>query len=243
MNIPPESILINTAEIAKACEIAEISCIPSSDSFILVTQLASLLVLGRYNHARHLWRRYNSEVVTDTEMEDSTSASTSTATTTKTGGDLDMHQFQLLWNAAQPLLKSFYGHVSLLESGSDIFTSLQSCVDANLHPLSMYALELKGVIRDQMAALIETVYDSIQVQKCQALLGKSSEGGEDFDQYLVQRGWGKSSDTVDIWIPASPLVADYSTGKDQISKNSGQKSKIEFLSNVVGFMEKQRVHS
>lgn len=232
MNLPPESILANPKEILKACEIAEISGTPSPNSFVLVTQLASLLVLGQYNHARHLWRRYRTEAFSEEELNDS-------AIKSKSGSERDMYQFQLLWNAAQPLLQSYFGHVSILESGSNVFTSLQLCVDANLHPLSMFALEIKSSIRDQIANLIETVYDSIQVQKCQALLGKYD--GENVDQYLVNRGWGRSNDSTDIWIPAAPSLN--AKGSDQTSKSGNEKSKIEFLSNIVGFMEKQQVHS
>lgn len=269
IQFPPDSISLNTANIVKACEIAEISgtSAASPNSFILVTQLASLLYLRQYNHARHLWRRYRTQITSsDTEMQDSnaataTAATPPTASSTTNGGD--MYQLQLLWNAAQPLLQSYYGHVSLLESGSNVFASLQSCVDANLHPLSLFALELKGAIRDQMAQLMETVYDTIPVTKCNALLGKSEDG--DIDSYLVQRGWEKDTTTStttttnnndELWIPA---VADStntnshnasSSHPDPVKKGSqhkltyvsDEKSKIDFLSNVVGFMEKQRVN-
>lgn len=83
----------------------------------------------------------------------------------------------------------------------------------------MFALEIKSSIRDQMVNLIETVYDSIQIQKCQALLGKYD--GENVEQYLVNRGWGRANDSTDIWIPASPsLNAKVS---DQTSKSSNER--------------------
>lgn len=235
IQLPPESISTNTAAILKSCEMAEISGnATSNNSFILVTQLASLLFLRQYNHARHLWRRYSTQFPSssDTEMQDSTSTSIGD------GGGGDMHQFQLLWNAAQPLLKSYYGNVSLLKSSTSVFASLQSCVDANLHPLSLFALELKGAIRDQMADLMETVYDTIPDTKCYTLLGKLDGGDDDVESYLLQRRWVKD-DTTKLWIPAV-------SGSNATSPGGGddddEKNKIDFLSNVVGFMEKQHVH-
>ena len=242
IQLPPESIATNTAAILKACEMAEISgtTTTSNHSFILVTQLASLLFLRQYNHARHLWRRYSPPSPpssSDTEMQDSTTSTSMVAD--GTGGD-DLHQFQLLWNAAQPLLKSYYGNVSLLESSTSVYTSLQSCVEANLHPLSVFALELKGQIRNQMVDLIETVYDSIPDSKCYTLLGKL-EGGEsedDVESYLLtQRKWMRD-ETTKLWIPAT--AGSHSTSSDNGGKE--EKNRIDFLSNVVGFMEKQHVH-
>lgn len=224
--LPPNSIAINTIEIVKQCELAEISGTPSSNSFVLVTQLASLLLLGQYNHARHLWRRYRSEMISDKEMQEATNHN-----------NMEMVQFQMLWNAAQPLLRSFYGHQSLLDCGTNVFASLQSCVNANLHPVSLYSNELIGAIRNQMAELVETVYDSIQVQKCNMLLGKSN--GEDIDQYLLQRGWEKNAE---LWIPANTPDLGKKDFDKSCSKGSDEKSKIDFLSNVVGFMENKRVH-
>lgn len=227
-SLPPESILANTADILKACEIAEISSTQQtndSPSFHLVTQLACLLLLGKYNHARHLWRRYNAETLPDTEMENP-------STTTKTGRALDLYQFQLLWKAAQPLLQSYFGNVSLLDSSKELFVSLQSCVDANLYPLSFYSKELIEGLRSQMTSLIETVYDTIQEEKCKSLLGVA-EGGQFLNQLLEQRGWKKQEGSQVMWIPNSP-------GTQVVSSNE-QNNKIELLSNVVGFMEKKSV--
>mmetsp|Transcript_13845 Transcript_13845/g.17466 ORF Transcript_13845/g.17466 Transcript_13845/m.17466 type:complete len:242 (-) Transcript_13845:68-793(-) len=238
---PPESILHNTSDILNACELAEIGGAPSSDSsFVLVTQLSCLLLLGKYNHARHLWRRYSAEILADSEMQDSETTSSSSSSI-KTGHENDLHQFRLLWNAVQPLLQSFFGQTSLLESAPDVYKSLQTCIDANLYPLSSYALELKVGIRGQMAELIERVYDSAETQMCETMLGR--EDGEDLDQYLLQRCWEKTNSTsgTDIWIPASRSPNMKSKGL-KTDAGGSKESKIEFLSNVVGFMERQQVH-
>lgn len=262
INIPPNSIAINTTEILKACENAEIRGVVSSSatashaqSYILVTQLASLIFLKQYNHARHLWRRYKMEC-------EGTADRATENITNKTMREMDMYQFQLLWNAVQPLLKSYFGHtnneikdnvdddnslsLSLTSycENNNVYSSLQSCVDANLHPLSLYALELKNAVRDQIAELIELVYDSIQDQKCYELLdGKDQKN--DLDQYLIQRGWKCNSSNEDmrntqkIWIPASPSMSVEKKSENKEMDSIHEKDKIKFLSQVVSFMEKQ----
>ena len=224
VTLPPDSILSNTAEILKACEMEEISGTLSSTSFYLVTQLASLLLLGRYSQARHLWRRYSTDIFPDAQMETS-------MITTKTGRDLDMYQFQLLWKAAHPLLQSYFGQLPLHTSNTEMFESLHLCVEANLYPLSLYAKELIEGIRNQMATLIETIYDSIQEAKCIALLGITD--GQALDRFLSQRGWEKKVGSQVFWIPVSPEI--------QAPANNEQNSEIQLLSNVIGFMEKKNV--
>jgi len=268
MNIPPNSIAVNTTEILKTCENAEIRGVVSSSatashaqSYILVTQLASLIFLKQYNHARHLWRRYKMECegTANSDTEDNTN---------KTMREMDLYQFQLLWNAVQPLIKSYFGHNdnetnldvnddnSLLLSltsyceNNNVYSSLQSCVDANLHPLSMYALELKNAVRDQIAELIEMVYDSIQDQKCYELLdgnGNGNDQNNDLDQYLLQRGWKYRSSNEDMrnnqkhWIPATPSMNVKKKSQNTETDSIHDKDKIKFLSQVVSFMEKQNM--
>ncbi len=227
IELPPASILTNTAEVLEACELAEISGTASPHSFHLVTQLASLLLLGKYNHARHLWRRYNTEIPPDSEIE-----SSSTANRNMSGRELDLYQFHLLWKAAQPLLRSYFGqNMSLLDSSAELFASLQSCVDANLHPLSLYAKEVAEGMRSEIANLMETIYDTVQEEKCKSLLGIGET--KLLDQFLVGRGWDMREGSQGIWIPASC--------QGQITSNGAETSNIELLSNIVSFMERKNV--
>lgn len=267
ISIPPDSIAVNTEEIIKACELAEISgsSSSSSQSFILVTELASLVYLRQYNDARHLWRRYKTDCSfnygnsgSDNDNANVMNPASSTAIPTKSTGNgtaandtkmEDLRQFHLLWNTIEPIIKCFYGHRSFLDSNcvESVFTSLQSCVDANCYPLSTYALELKSAIRDQMAELIEMVYDCIEMTKCNILLGMSNNGagGEELEKYLTQkRGWERTNSTndgnADSWIPANPPSSVQE--RNQLNSNGlDQKNKIEFLSGIVAFLEKQRV--
>ena len=227
IQLPPDSLLTNTSDIVKACENQEISGNINGANYILVTQLASLLILRQYNHARHLWRRYKPQIssipATDSNVD-------------------DLRQFQLLWNAVQPLLQSFHSDSSLLDDTSiNIFTSLQPCVDANLHPLSMYAVEIKSELRNQMAQLLERLYDSIEDAKMRFLLqGKTKNNDdEDLDQYLLQRGWERESGA-SFWIPVTPSET-VNNQDSQVRTSSVEKSKIEFLSGLVGFMEKEKL--
>ena len=283
IKLPPDSISINTLEIIKACELAEIYGVTSSSSssFILVTQLASFLYLRQYNHARHLWRRYKSECI---QYSSSSTTTTNNNDHNNTMNDIvdvhnDIHQFQRLWNAIEPLLQVYYGHrtthdnhhssknhhKTLLEQYQRkvqyVYDALQSCVDDNVYPLSMYALELKNRIRDQMAELIENVYDLIQVETCHLLLlgsnrnSGSSSNEKDLDEYLVQRSWEKKKsnqeensmgDDLNYWIPAThnnTTDLKFTLNEKERTKNNNNlingNAKIEFLSNVVGFMEKK----
>jgi len=266
MNLPPVSILTNTQEIIEACELAEISGSPAPSSssssssstcpFILTTQLASLVVLRQYNHARHLWRRYSEDAV----------ASAATGSEQQ-----DLYQFHLLWKAIQPLLKLTFGNndsindsirkkddefvqLQQLQLLKKVYTNLKSCMDTNQYPLSNYASELKNCIRDQIASLMEMMYDTVSIVKCELFLGTGGGGGgasdeTDLESYLISRKWEKCTNNSDFWIPCSELtnnvqpngISSRNSGSNSNSgsgKNS-QQEKVDFLSNVIGFMEKK----
>jgi len=101
IQLPPKSILTNATAIVSACEWAEVSPDNENNSknkshplkFVLVTELAALLHLGSYTHARHLWHRHRQNVNLNTN-----------ANVARGAVDPEMDQFQRLWKAAQPLL-------------------------------------------------------------------------------------------------------------------------------------------
>ena len=92
---------------------------------------------------------------------------------------------------------------------------------------------------------MERYYDSISVEYCANVLGFEAEEMEDMSKYLQERGWERKEGT-DIWVPAvaagecgSGLVV-VENAVDEVEKPL---DKIQFLTNVVGFMEAQRMNA
>ena len=122
-------------------------------------------------------------------------------------------------------------------------------MQSNQHPLSLYANELVQSTREKMSTLLERYYDSISVDDCAHILGFEAGEMDAMKQYLEQeRKWERNPGRDDIYVPveAMGLCASGLGGVVKTKgKNEADKSldKIQFLTNVVGFMEMQRMNA
>jgi len=185
-----------------------------------LAELAALLYLSEYTHARHLWRRHETAAA---------SASTS--------DNPELHQFQLLWSAAQPM--STHDHVAA-------FTALDSCIASAMQPLATYAGEVRGKYHSNvLAKTIEDGYASISKDACRIMLGHTTEQEGDMVTMLVEeRGW---MDKGEYLIPyrdeeKEDEVGDENNGSDAATAIGAHGDHIRELANMVAFMEKNNLN-
>jgi len=233
--LPVKSILSNTSEIVSLCEWAELTVTTSNYNeglvetnppasqlrFVLVTELAALLHLGSYNHARHLWHRYR--------------PTTTTTTTTVVSGvpqeeravvDEEMDQFQRLWTAAQPILLAVSGQQEcckgqtltqnkLVTSHETFYRELRvSCIEPQLEPLATFAKELILSERMRMVRLLEETFDSLPrtpddyekkksgSSSCRLMCLLGYETRLELELFLKDRNWNLLQEE-GFWIPGS----------------------------------------
>lgn len=214
---------------------------------ILLTQLAALVHLQEYTNARHLWRRYSSLSSTGT-----------------------LPQFTRLWRALEPLLRAHAQDTTTsskeeyqnskdnyieaepskidIDAGDipmvNIHKSLQMCLeevgnDAEFQLLASFIKELQVSIRDMIAIAVERVYESIREERCGPLLGFSVGDGSSnsVDAYLMGRNWTREE--TGLWIPYFDPTSACHGGKEK----KGAGDRIEYLTQVIGFMETQRFNA
>lgn len=158
---PPPSIASrpNARRLVEACELAEMSLAPSdgeSSPFVLVIEMASLIYLGEYVHARHLWTR--SRGLGDEEGKSE---------------DTAHHQLQLLWNVARHCHQWATG---ISDSGDNMqvedenasystlaMRALQSCIDSGMQPCSSYGKELLDVFRSKVNGGLHRSFSRIKL--------------------------------------------------------------------------------
>lgn len=222
ISFPVTSILENTEAIANACEDLELTSSSSQNSslpIILVTELAALIHLQQYDHARHLWRRYSSEQNNE-----------------------NLLQFSSLWKAVAPLLRArsqdFTASSKTVSNNkfgniAEVYGSLQDCIEMKpvLEPLASYAKQLQMSIRELFCRGIERIHESIDGEKCRVLLGLKNT--RELEAFVTKRNWTKESETA-LWIPYYKTMTD-------VGKNGSDR--IDYLTNVVGFMETQRFNA
>ena len=143
---------------------------------------------------------------------------------------------------------------------SNVYGSLQACQHMNpkLEPLATYAVQLQTSIRGTFAKAIERSFESIEHERCKMLLGYLNNGDTsdgDMDKFLMGRNWSKEMGT-SLWIPYyNPVTRNASASKENSSDNdsdvygnahvhvhagSSSSNRIEYLTQMVGFMETQR---
>lgn len=220
---------------------------------ILLTQLAALVHLQEYTHARHLWRRYSS------------------LSSAGNQNNPTLPQFTRLWRALEPLLRAHAQDTTTtiskeeyqnskdnyievepskidIDAGDipmvNIHKSLQMCLeevgnDAEFQLLASFIKELQISIRDMIAIAMERVYESIREERCGPLLGLSiGEGGSrSVDAYLNGRNWTREE--TGLWIPYFDPTSASHGGKEK----KGAGDRIEYLTQVIGFMETQRFNA
>ena len=179
--------------------------------------MAALLYLSEYTHARHLWRRHE------------TAATSATAT-----DNPELHQFQLLWAAAQPM--STHDHAAA-------YAALDSCIASTMQPLATYAGEIRAKYRSNiLTKTIEGGYAKISKEACRTMLGYTAEQEGEMMTTLVQgRGWTKSGDFL---VPCrDDEEMEDEVGDANVDAAIGTHGdRIKELANMVGFMEKNKLN-
>jgi len=194
----------------------------------LVTELAALLHLENYTHARNLWHRHRQTV--------------NSITNTKDVIDPEMDQFQRLWNAAQPLLlasasSSYTIHTNdnnnsqpssqkqtsqssslkIQTSRRQFYDQLRSsCIQTQTtqqqqqQPLATFANELIQSQRMHMVHLLEHTFDSIPRSKPDTTTTTSTTSCRltdvlgfqtriELEEFLTKREWQLLDNG--FWIP------------------------------------------
>jgi len=154
----------------------------------------------------------------------------------------------------------------------DVFSSLQDCITAvsnsnanmPIQPLATYAGQLQTSLRDTMANTIEDLYECITPAECARLLGyanngsdngNSSEhvnGGACMSEYLQGRNWateqGKKQGQGVVWIPCNSNSKERNSleGPGSNSRSDHgvhQNDRISYLTNIVSFLETQKLNA
>lgn len=247
MHLPPKSILTNASAIVSACEWAEVSpdCgnnihSPQPLKFVLVTELAALLHLESYTHARNLWHRHRQNVNSITNTNDVV--------------DPEMDQFQRLWNAAQPLLLASASSSSTINTSNNhsqsspssslkiqtsrrqFYDQLRSSCIQTTHttqqqPLATFANELIQSQRMHMVQLLEHTFDSIPRSKPDTTTPSSTTTTStscrltdvlgfqtriELEEFLMKRDWQLMDDG--FWIPGETYLHEQQT-TDKVVNN------------------------
>jgi len=271
ISFPPPSILVDTEAIVDSCEMAEMTIhSPSGDSgegeasssssswsspppglrFVEVAELAALLHLGEYVHARHLWRRHRPSPSSGigTALA-TTSDDPHTHSSSSSSFDPEFHQFALLWSsAARPILSD---DVKLAHSG------LNQCASSGLEPLATYASELKATYRERCARRAERSYSRMTVEGCRDWFGYADgkqQDEEDMGRMLSARGWtrdGEGTDTMGgpFWIPPPPGWEPDGEEEDDMEMAEEPSSADDFgeqirsLTKIVSFLERKKLNA
>ncbi|KAK1732572.1 hypothetical protein QTG54_016713 [Skeletonema marinoi] len=170
---------------------SSVSGVVNGNKYASIIQMAFLLYLGEYVHARHLWRRHRSN---------NTSSS-----------DDESNQLSMFWTAAKYCyLWSTGGISSSLNSTDDdessnlpystlMLRSLQSNVESSLEPLATYSKELVSIFRYRVNDRLRSSFDDIREDEFMLRMNLNiSDSGDDV---LERYGWQRAPGDVSHLVP------------------------------------------
>ena len=261
VSLPAKSILLDTAEILQACEQAEISSRNVNQTqYVLVTELACLLVLGEYQHARHLWHRYRDDcpgifhTVLTQEFEPQEGQQRMEPAVDLPEELADLYQFFVLWHlVAKPMLLYQSNHVfanvrRILSACKDISAVQGPSSKLSFHePLFTYVDEVVGTYQSKLLTRMEETYDTISESTLFAsfsLEGEKTDPAilEDIRNNVQQRGWTlstKQSNSHRIWVPASPAMLK--RGEEETQGQFWNEEAMNSMIQTVAFLEKKLI--
>lgn len=177
-----------------------------------LAELAALLFLSEYTHARHLWRRHETA-----------------ATSPSASSNPELHQFQLLWTAAQPM--ATHNHVGA-------YAALDSCIASAAQPLAAYAGEIRKRFQcNVLAKTLEGGYSKISKEICRTMLGYTIQQEGEMTNMLVRgRGWLEKGEYL---IPCEDEEKEEVGDGDAVGAHG---DRIRELSDMVGFMERSKLN-
>ena len=211
------------------------------NKYASIIQMAFLLYLGEYVHARHLWRR---------QRTNNNSSSSS---------DDEYNQLSMLWTAAKYCYLWSTGGVSSLLNSTDnndeessnlpystlMLRSLQSNSESSLEPLATYSKELVSIFRYRVNDRLHSSFDDIREDEfmLRMNLNNSSEDVAE-DDVLGRYGWKRAEADATHLVPnreewKSPV--DMGRGEDGMV--SSDEDRIHQLSEVVMFLEQTKMNA
>ena len=212
----------------------------SVNKYTSIIQMAFLLYLGEYIHARHLWRRQRSN--------NNSSSSNS---------DDEYNQLSMFWTAAKYCyLWSTGGVSSSLNSTTDddessnlpystlMLRSLQSNAESSLEPLATYSKELVSIFRYRVNDRLHSSFDDIREDEFMLRMNLNDSDGGAEDDVLGRYGWKRAVTDAAHLVPnqewKSPVDMGRRGGDGMITTDD---DRIHQLSEVVMFLEQTKMNA
>ena len=182
--------------------------------------MAALLYLSEYTHARHLWRRHETA-----------------ATSASASSNPELHQFQLLWTAAQPM--ATHDHAAA-------YVALDTCIASAAQPVTTYASEIRKKFQDNvLTKTIEGGYAKISKEACRTMLGYTADQEGEMTTMLIQdRGWTEKGEY--------PITSEEEEKEEEVGEDADETvaataigahgDRIRKLADMVGFMERSKLN-
>mmetsp|Transcript_34661 Transcript_34661/g.51018 ORF Transcript_34661/g.51018 Transcript_34661/m.51018 type:complete len:284 (-) Transcript_34661:97-948(-) len=211
------------------------SSVSGGNKYASIIQMAFLLYLGEYVHARHLWRRHRSNNTSNTSDDES-------------------NQLSMFWTAAKYCyLWSTGGISSSLNSTDDdessnlpystlMLRSLHSNAESSLEPLATYSKELVSIFRYRVNDRLRSSFDDIREDEFMLRMNLSSDdiGGDDV---LGRYGWQRTVGDATHLVPNQEWKSPTDIGGGEHSAMSTDGDRIHQLSEVVMFLEQTKMNA
>ncbi|KAL9189418.1 hypothetical protein ACHAXT_009093 [Thalassiosira profunda] len=262
--VPPPTILLPKSDASRLVELCEWAEMQPSQAFIelaagpgaaspnnggargnpraSVAQMALLLYLGEYGHARHLWRRASGGSAANADADSSHA------------------QLAKLWSSAKYLRLWSTGGTDALAAGAApppaggegmqveatageaaengglphstlALRALKECQTSGMEPLATYAGELIGVVRARVNRGLRRSFAKIDPKEWRLRLdlAPAADAGEGY-------GWTAEGEWL---VPDEDFVPDEDVLEGDVAREEGD---VGRLTDVVLFMEQKLVH-
>jgi len=227
--------------------------IASKNPHVLVTQMALLLYLGEYNHARHLWRRHR-RTPPSSPAENSSNTTDTTDESNNGNATNDYAQLECLWNASKYCYLWSTGGIHSLtcnngdgmqveeepndESNNDsgnlpfstlALRALQVCQSSRMEPLSTYSRELFGVVRSRINRQLHTSFDKLDSSEFLLRMNLTSSEEVTWSEF----GWRKEGGHL---VSNADVVLEDEDDDDCI-EGAQEENRVDTLTDIVMFLE------
>mmetsp|Transcript_852 Transcript_852/g.1150 ORF Transcript_852/g.1150 Transcript_852/m.1150 type:complete len:285 (+) Transcript_852:57-911(+) len=205
----------------------------SVNKYSSIIQMAFLLYLGEYVHARHLWRRQRNNNNFSSSDE--------------------YNQLSMFWNAAKYCyLWNTGGVSSSLSSGDDessnlpystlMLRALQSNAESSLEPLATYSKELVSIFRYRVNNRLHSSFDDIREDELMLRMNLNDDesGTEDV---LGRYGWKRAAADSTHLVPNQEWKPPVDIGRGKDGVMSTDDDRIHQLSEVVMFLEQTKMNA
>jgi len=205
-----------------------------------IIEMAFLLYLGEYIHARHLWRRHRSN-----------------DTSNNNDGDEQQEQLAMFWSAAKYCyLWRTGGMSSSLDSTGDdessnlpystlMLRSLEVNAKSSVEPLASYSKELLSIFRYRVNDRLRASFGDIREDEFMLRMNLSSED-QDSDVLGRYYGWKRAAADATHLVPnegwQSPMQVHVGEEDNNVMSSTAG-DRIHQLSEVVMFLEQTKMNA